>query len=236
MHKPNLVAIGARLREARQLRGVTQPEIARLLGKSKQLVSAWEQGRSEILISTLATFSQILSVDTNWLLLGVKSEGSEPGLATLPRGTLVPLLAGDEVIEFALGKLQLANIANKAYTYFPTDPGSFGFEMPDASMDGVVSRGELVIVDPTRLIEPGDYVAAVVNANNGADLETPILVLREISFLSTRLGEPPFDLLPSGRGYPMINIQKPEHALILGVLTVSIRRSFPRTPSSGVKQ
>jgi len=50
--KPNLVAIGARLREARQLRGMSQPEMARLMGKSKQLVSAWEQGRSEILVST----------------------------------------------------------------------------------------------------------------------------------------------------------------------------------------
>jgi transcriptional regulator with XRE-family HTH domain len=225
--KPNLVAIGARLREARQLRGVSQPDMARLVGKSKQLVSAWEQGRSEILISTLATFAQILSVDINWLLLGVKTEGSELGLATLPKGTLVPVLTPDEVIEVALGRLQLANIINKAYSYYPTEQGSLGFEMQDASMDGIVSRGEFVIIDPSKAIEPGGFVAAVVLADNGASLNFPILVLREISFLSTCMRQPPFDLTPHGRGYPKINIQKPHHVVILGTLCVSIRRNFP---------
>jgi len=200
--------------------------MARLIGKSKQLVSAWEQGRSEILVSTLVLFAQILNVDINWLLLGVKNDGD--GLLNLPAGNLFPILRPAEVIEFAFGHLQLQNITSKAYSYFPVGPGSFGFEMPDSSMDGTISRGELVIIDPDQSIEPGGLVAAVVQVDNGAALPSPILVLREISFLSTHIGKAPYNLAPSGRGYSKISVHKPEDAALIGSMVVSVRRSVQR--------
>lgn len=228
--KPNLTTIGDRLRDARQRVGLSQPELARLLGKSKQLVSAWEQGRSEILTSTLISAAQILDTDINFLLLGVDSTG-KGGLRVSPKGNLVPLMRAEEVISLAQGDLRLENVSNKVYTYFPTGPKAFGFEMPDTSMNGCISRGELVIIDPDKVIEPGNIVAAVVYGDHGNELDLPLLVLREIRFLSTQTGKAPFDLAPFGRSYSTINIQKTDHATILGTLCASVRSTFPKIPT-----
>ena len=207
--KYSLDRLGERLREARQRRAVTQPEMARLLGKSKQLVSAWEQGRSEILVSTLATVAQILSVDVNWLVLGMKnSVVASTGFPTLPEGMLVPVLHPHEVIKHTDGGLALENVESKAYTYFQTPPGSLAFEMPDTSMLGIVSKGELVVIGPEECIDPGEIVAAVVYADNDVELEAPMLALREIRFLSTHIGKAPFELVASGRGYSKITSRR----------------------------
>lgn len=227
--KYSLEKLGERLREARQRRAVTQPEMARLLGKSKQLVSAWEQGRSEILVSTLATLAQILSADVNWLVLGMQNEPAREGFPTLPHGMLVPVLQPQEIIRFAGGELALENVEPKVYTYFQTPPGALAFAMPDNSMLGIISKDELVIVGPQERVEPGEIVAAAVYADNDIELDQPILVLREIRFLSTNIGKAPYELVASGRGYSKITIKKPEHAVIIGRLCVSVRKSFPQT-------
>jgi transcriptional regulator with XRE-family HTH domain len=66
-HLPN---IGKRLREARTERGLTQPELARQLKVSKQLVSAWERGTTEFLSGHLLRASKLLGFDIHWLLTG----------------------------------------------------------------------------------------------------------------------------------------------------------------------
>lgn len=72
MAKSNMVAIGQRIRAARLQRGQTQESLAKAVGKSKQLISAWETGRAEILGSKLALTAQVLGVRVDWLLYGGK--------------------------------------------------------------------------------------------------------------------------------------------------------------------
>jgi len=228
----SLEKLGERLREARQRRAISQPEMARLLGKSKQLVSAWEQGRSEILVSTLASFAQILSADINWLILGIKNSGDDAGFPSLPQGMLVPVLLPLDVIAISCGRQKLESIDSKAYTYFPTPPGSLAFEQTDSSMQGIISRGELVVIAPANEIGPCDLVAVVVFTDMDVTLEEPIFVLREIRFLSTRIGHAPFELVARGRGYSKITINKTEHAKIAGKVNITIRRSFSETVQS----
>jgi transcriptional regulator with XRE-family HTH domain len=65
-----LVEIGARLRQARIDRDVSQPELARLIGRSKQLVSAWENGHAEMTALSAIACSSVLQITTDWLLTG----------------------------------------------------------------------------------------------------------------------------------------------------------------------
>jgi transcriptional regulator with XRE-family HTH domain len=75
MKKPaQLVAIGTRLKMARKVRGYSQETIAHRLGMSKQQISAWETGRSEMTGSKIIMLSHILECDLGWLLLGQKRD------------------------------------------------------------------------------------------------------------------------------------------------------------------
>jgi len=147
-------------------------------------------------------------------------------VTNLPAGNLVPILKPTEVVQFSCGHSQLHNISAKAYSYFPLGPSALGFEMPDSSMGEIISRSEFVIIDPEKSIEPGWKVAVVVQAEIEVALPSPILVLREIQFLSTRIGEAPYDLAASGRGCSNFSIRKSVNAMLVGSPTVSIRRLF----------
>ena len=65
-----LKSVGARLRTRRQRLNLTQISVARTANRSKQLVSAWENGRAEMTATALAKVSQALDVDPGWLLSG----------------------------------------------------------------------------------------------------------------------------------------------------------------------
>ena len=64
------VKMGQRLRSAREVRGLTQTEHAKLLGKSKQQVSSWDGGTSMMLCFDAAALAQILSLDLTWFIAG----------------------------------------------------------------------------------------------------------------------------------------------------------------------
>jgi len=57
-----------RLKEARQLRGLTQIELADRMGVVGSTISGYEIGRSEPDIAQLSQLMQILGVDANYLL------------------------------------------------------------------------------------------------------------------------------------------------------------------------
>jgi transcriptional regulator with XRE-family HTH domain len=65
-----LIASGARMRMAREMRDYSQTEVARRLGMSKQQISAWERGRSEIIGTKLIEMARILGCDPTWVLVG----------------------------------------------------------------------------------------------------------------------------------------------------------------------
>ncbi len=69
-------AISRRLREAREAKGLTQDEIARMLGVSKQLVSHLENSRSELTVPTGIRLAKEFGVSIEWLLTG---SGRGPG-------------------------------------------------------------------------------------------------------------------------------------------------------------
>lgn len=60
----------ARLRAARQRRGLTQAAVALALGLQHATISKWENGRSEPTLERLASLCALLSVSADHLVRG----------------------------------------------------------------------------------------------------------------------------------------------------------------------
>jgi len=63
-------AIGARLKSAREQAGLTQGQVAKLLGLHRPSVSEMEAGRRGVSVDELATLAATYGVSVNWLLDG----------------------------------------------------------------------------------------------------------------------------------------------------------------------
>lgn len=68
--------LGSRLREARKNKGLTQAELAKLLGKTPSVITNWENGTNRPDADLIGDICSILSITPNWLL-GWKSQDSE---------------------------------------------------------------------------------------------------------------------------------------------------------------
>lgn len=60
--------LGQRLREARMMRGRTQPEMAKLLDLSLRTYQKYEEGSRNPQLDTLVAIANALDVSTDWLL------------------------------------------------------------------------------------------------------------------------------------------------------------------------
>lgn len=160
--KSRLIEFGMRVREARLSASLSQPELARRLGKSKQLVSAWEKGRAEMLTMTLADLASATGADINWLLRG----GVNPNVSGVkkppPRGSVVPLLTAADAIKVARGKFSLDEAPTQIYTCEKAGARAFALEVADNSMRPDLVAGDIIVCAPDHRVAPGGIVAAVV--------------------------------------------------------------------------
>ena len=83
---------GNRLKQKRKAKGLTQGQLAKLLGMEKHnAVSNWENSISKPSADDLEKLSEILETSTDWLLKGVEKYG-------IPQGKVA--IAQEEYIEF----------------------------------------------------------------------------------------------------------------------------------------
>lgn len=71
MNNTNLVkrtAIAVRLREARKLAGLSQKQVARILGLHRPSISEIEAGNRRVSAEELTQFAKLYDVDSSWLL------------------------------------------------------------------------------------------------------------------------------------------------------------------------
>jgi transcriptional regulator with XRE-family HTH domain len=70
--------IGANIKAIRKKKGLTQTQLANLMGSSKQMVSVWENSERELTIATLSKIAIALDIDINELLQdsNVKTENN----------------------------------------------------------------------------------------------------------------------------------------------------------------
>ena len=62
--------VGARLKEWRLKKGLTQQDLAQLLGVSRSTIASWEIGRTEIPYEALKKLKDRFGLDLNWLIGG----------------------------------------------------------------------------------------------------------------------------------------------------------------------
>lgn len=77
--------IGDRLRQLRQLRGLTLRELAEQVGVTATALHSWETGRRNPKLKHLQAFADALKLTQSELLLSVAGEGGE-ALAVAPAG------------------------------------------------------------------------------------------------------------------------------------------------------
>jgi transcriptional regulator with XRE-family HTH domain len=215
MTKSQPATIGERIATSREQRQLTQQELGRLVGKSKQLISAVENGRSILMTPTLAKIGKVLSVDIRWLVYG----GADPQLPPLPHGQEIPLLSAKQIARSIGGKQDVGTSPKTMFTHELVSVKAFGFTLQDNGMRPTLLSGDRIVVDPDQEAATGAIVLAVVHREGGRKLDDPVVLAREVHFGSLSQDKPPYSLIPHRDGYPVVEIQRQKDATIIGVVT-----------------
>src|SRR5689334_19913494 len=84
--RPGLLPLGKRIPLARRGSGLTQQQVGRALDVSKQQVSHWETGRSDITREHMLQLAKLFDVDVDWLARGTLIETGAPAAANRQAG------------------------------------------------------------------------------------------------------------------------------------------------------
>ena len=68
MKKTRMVLVGKRIRQARELAGLTQEQLAERIGVSRTAVVRWESGETDPTIDHLIEMTTVLRVSADYLL------------------------------------------------------------------------------------------------------------------------------------------------------------------------
>jgi transcriptional regulator with XRE-family HTH domain len=213
MTSVNRNTLGNRVKAARLERGLTQKELGKAVGKSKQLVCAWEGGRAEILASSLALLGKCLSVDIAWLLYG-KNSGT--ALPALPTGSIIPLLTSNQLLMLAGGRLLTSKVEQRTFVHGAVSEKAFATYASDDGMCPYISSGDIVTVDPDRTLQPGETGLAVVFSEGGAKLKSPVPLIRQVHFRTLFGAGGRLQLVAAHQIYPSVEVDNRGEAIILG--------------------
>lgn len=204
--------LGKRIRQMLQERGMTQAELARLVGVKQQTVSYIVADKGAESSRYATRIAEVLGVNPVWLQHGganklnpivrIEMSGVEVALAR------VPLLSERDVIQLAeTGRVPSEHQGRNLMTDARTGPRCFAIELEGESMAPQFIAGDKVVIDPDIRPEPGDFVCATVN---GA------ITFRKYRERS-RNGDHLFELVPMNQDWPIIRSE--EGAEVVGVMT-----------------
>lgn len=204
--------LGSRIRQVLQERGMTQSELARLVGVKQQTVSyiCADKGAESSRYAT--RIAQVLGVNPSWLQHGghgkhdpivrIEMSGVELALAR------VPVISEQDVLQFAeTGKLP-ENVGRTLMTDARTGPRCFAIELEGDSMAPQFVNGDKIVIDPDIHPEPGDFVCATIN---GA------ITFRKYRERGRSNGDHLFELVPMNQDWPTVRSE--DGAQVVGVMT-----------------
>lgn len=209
-------ALGARIRQVLAQKGMTQAQLARLVGVKQQTISYICAADSQASTSRYAAkIAEVLGVNPTWLQTGIGDQ-YDPTVRIELEGvelmvSRVPLLFGAADV---LAQLAGQTPERRQGLMTDADVGgrSFAIEIEGDSMRPLFRPGDRVVIDPDLLPEPGDFVAAHMD---GA-----------IYFRKFRVRDGvEFELVPLNDDWPVIRSSNGE-IKILGVMAE--HRSYRR--------
>ena len=155
--------MGTRIRQVLESKGISQAQLARLVGVKQQTISYICGTDSPASTSRYATkIAQALGVNPAWLQSG-EGDQHDPVVRIEMNGIemsvrQVPILSGDEAAAFAEGKEPKQG--KSLMTDADISTRAFAMEIEGESMAPAFKPGDRVVIDTKVMPEPGDFVAA----------------------------------------------------------------------------
>lgn len=145
--------IAEKMKQLRQRSGLSQEDLGRLLGVSKQAVSMYERGARSVDLETLNKLADIFSVDIN-LLCGRKTSPIKiPVLGYVAAG--IPIQAITDIIDYE----ELAPDMLKDGSEY------FALKIKGQSMEPRIYDGDVVIVRVQPDVDSGQIAIVCVNGD-----------------------------------------------------------------------
>lgn len=208
-------ALGSRIRQVLEEKGLSQAQLARLVGVKQQTISYICGTDSPATTSRYATkIAQALGVNPSWLQSG-EGDQHDPVVRIEMNGIemsvrQVPILGGKEALAFAEGKEVKQD--RTLMTDAEISTRSFAMEIEGESMAPAFKSGDRVVIDTKVMPEPGDYVAAHAQG---------LLTFRKYRARGADL----FELVPLNEDWPVLRSDSCD-IKILGVMAE--HRSYRR--------
>lgn len=146
---------GKKIKQLRMDAGMTQKQLAALLGKSESAVRMWELDRNEPDITALLLMSKIFECSIDFLLGNQVPAGdgySRPGIPYFSKYNVLT--------QEAEGTIHLSKNAMKNSSQY------FGLTVPDSAMSPLFQPGELVIIQPQDACFNGQHAAVMVSGED----------------------------------------------------------------------
>ena len=214
-----MAEFGARIRSVLEQKGLSQSQLARLVGVKQQTISYICAPDSPATTSRYTSkIAQALGVNPTWLEYG-QGDQHDPMVRIELEGVelqvrRVPLLRTPEQVLEHTGGSGAKGIGMSLMTDANIGKKAFAVEIVGNSMEPVFKPGDRVVVDPQIEPEPGDFVAALVR---GA-----------ITFRKYRSrGGGLFDLVPLNNDWPVESSDQVD-IQVLGVMAE--HRSYRHKP------
>lgn len=201
-----------RLREARRAKGLTQVEVAKIIGISQNGYSDWETGKNRVDLHTLQKLADLYEVTTDYLL-GKDTQPNAtvvriPVLGSVPAG--IPLEAVEDIVDWE--EIPSAMTAGgKEY---------FALQVKGDSMWPDYLPGDIVIVRKQPCCSSGEDCVVYVNGFDAT--------LKQVKYNDD---QQTMSLIPRNQSYPPRTFTKEEieslPVTIAGVV-VELRRKVQR--------
>lgn len=206
--------LGGRIKALLTEQGMTQSALARLVGVKQQTISYICAPDSPSSVSRYSTkIAEVLGVNPNWLQTGEGNQYEVSVPITMGGVTYtakkVPVLEQQHVLDWLSGVHKHKGL--DIMTEIEVSAESFAIEIEGESMSPMFRSGDRVLIDPSLMPEPGDFVAAIAGG---------ILTFRK--YRATGICEPDgtrnFELVPLNNDWPTYSSEKTPGAKIVGVM------------------
>lgn len=146
-----------RLKEARKKKGLTQIEVAQMIGISQSGFSAWESGKTRIDAQSLSKLASLYGVSTSYLL----GEEDSP----TPKAVRIPVL-GDVAAGIPIEAVENIIDWEEISDDLAATGEFFALRVKGSSMEPRIKEGDVVIVRRQEDASTGDTAVVIVNGDS----------------------------------------------------------------------